>query len=729
MKPDIKSEHYLIREKIMKKEHSANPSVKKKYIDPGSALLVLYVLFVAMTLLLANTLAVKAEERLSALPDKIDQGELYRIEEGGYLVASPLEKEVVKMSVSGIVNRVVVEQYFTNTTDRWIEAVYAFPLPEESAVDHLVLRTGEREIVGVIQQKKEAKATYEKAKKEGHKASLLVQHRPNIFTTRIANIAPGEKIVAKIEYQQTVHYENGTFSLRFPLVIFPRYIPGKPLQRKEATEGVTNGSGLSFSDEGWALDTDIVPDASAITPPVDLTGDQPIPVELSIDLAAGVALGNITSLYHGIKREKVEKGHYRIHFTGEVKADRDFLLEWQPKNTSTTRAALFSEQKDGEKYSLLMVMPPHKKNAQPAPFRELIFILDISGSMAGPSLDQAKEATKLAIERLRPQDSFNIIVFNNEAHSLFGKPVAGDAKNRAAALSMVDRLQADGGTEMRSALTLALDGKKEHSRLRQIIFLTDGAVGNERELMNLIAKNLGDSRLFTVGIGSAPNSCFMKEAANHGRGSHLYIGDISEVKSRMEELFLKLENPALCNIHIEGEDPAELEKMEIFPTPLSDLYYGEPLFIAIRGVTGQTLQLGGDFAGKKWQTTLSTESFSNRAGIAVLWAKKKVHSLMAASSLYGMDSDKLRQEVTAIGIKHHLVTDYTSLVAVDKKVSRPNGSDLKKRVVKSPLPAGAQADMIFAGAARSGTDSQMRILLGLIFLGISILFFRRRVTQ
>ncbi len=713
----------------MKKKNKQDITVKEKGIDPAKTLMFLYLFIVAVGVL-ASALDANAKQ-MKNLPEKIEQGQLYLVkdgEKGKYLQISPLQKEIVKMSISGIINRVVVEQHFINTSDIWVEAVYAFPLPEESAIDHLRLRIGEREIIGVIQKKKEAEKTYEEAKESGRKASLLVQRRPNIFTCKIANIAPGERIVATVEYQQGVRYDNGIFSLRFPMVIFPRYIPGTPLiNEKGEAAGVATGQTLSFTGGGWVANTDAVPDASTITPPVDTTGANPIPVELSIDLAAGVPLQQITSLYHGIKKEKRGQGHYQISFTGEVKADQDFVLQWQPQNTLLTQAALFYEQKNGEDYSLLMVMPPHKNNSAKTPPREMIFILDISGSMAGPSLHQAREAIKLALQRLTAKDSFFIIIFNDDAQQLFAQPIAGSKSNINKAISIIDTLQADGGTEMRSALELALTGKKEHEKLRQIIFLTDGAVGNEKELMDFVASNLGDSRLFTVGIGSAPNSWFMHQAATLGRGSHIYIGNINEVQKRMEKLFLKLENPALCNIKITSKNADNAANMEIFPSPLSDLYYGEPLFIAIKGGKGKTLQLAGDFAGDKWHTEINTQNLPSRKGVATLWARKKIRSLQIASSLYGKDQKKIQQEITALGLRHHLITDYTSLVAVDKNRSRPNQEEIHKEIVKSPLPKGVMANMIFAGAARSGTDSHLRIILGIFLVGITILFLRRKI--
>lgn len=698
----------------------------KKSVDPGSLLLVVYLIVIAALILIGGVYEVQAGEgKLRGLPDEILQGQLYLVENGQFLVPSPLLKEKVEMSVSGIVNRVSVEQHFTNSSDEWMEAVYAFPLPEESAVDRLELLIGERKIIGIIQEKEQAKATYQKAKEEGRKTSLLIQRRPNIFTTKVANIAPGESVIVRVEYQQNILYDDGVFSLRFPMVIFPRYIPGESLIKNDGpSAGIQSGGVVSFSGEGWALDTDAVPDASHITPYVDFEGDKPVSVELSIDLDAGVAISEITSLYHGITTEKIATGYYRLAFTGEVKADRDFVLEWRPVNTTETSAALLSEQQGEDSYSLLMLMPPYEKAVTTSIPRELVVVLDISGSMSGPSIRQAREGVKLALQRLRPEDTFNVIVFNHEARAFYPASVPGEAEQIAEAIAMVNNLNANGGTEMSSALGLALDSEKEHDKLRQVIFLTDGAVGNEKELLQMINEGLGGSRLFTVGIGAAPNSWFMTRAATIGRGSSLFIGDIKEVQGRMKELFLKLENPALCDVQIMGSRDVELE---IFPSPLPDLYYGEPLFVVIKGLNGQKLQVAGTLAGKSWQIEVDASNSRQRPGIGVLWARKKVRSLIEASALGSADG--ARQQIVDLGLKHHLVTAYTSLVAVDEQVSRQrDNSSLQKGAVKTALPAGAQADMIFAGTPRSGTSSGLQITIGLVLLIAGALLFlcRRR---
>jgi len=693
-------------------------------LDPGNLLLLVYMTVIITFLLLGGLLdaAATVPEEVDFRLDEARKGELLMISEDGRLQPSPLLSQRVNIKVSGITARVVVEQRFINSRESWLEAVYVFPLPDESSVDHLRLRIGERQIAGKIMEKKEARKTHEKAKREGRKSSLLSQNRPNIFTTRVANIGPGEEVTVEIEYQQTVRFADNVFSLSFPMVVGPRYIPGQPLvDLIESSVGV--------SSTGWAVDTDQVPDASQITPPVDLTGQTENLVELTIDLAAGIPLARVESLYHGIESEEIEEDHYSIRLTSGVKADRDFVLEWQSKSTELVKAALFAES--GEKnnqYMLLMLMPPQVATTIPVP-REVVLVLDISGSMAGTSIEQAKAAIFTALQSLRPSDRFNIVVFNNSARTLFMESKPADQSHLQTANRFINSLAAEGGTEMKAALLRALDGSSHHERLRQVVFLTDGAVGNEDELFELIAKRLGDSRLFTVGIGSAPNSHFMTRAASMGRGTFTYIGKHTEVKEKMVNLFAKLEHPVISDLQLNLTGNAS--DIEIYPSPLPDLYAGEPLMLAIRtGWENENFRITGSSFGQPWKTLVDVSKYGKREGIGALWARKKIRSQMESLAL-GADKEKVREVVLQTALEHHLVSKYTSLVAVDSQVSKPKGAKEVQTAVKTALPHGWQAASLFGGGSQTATPAMLRLMIGAFLLVSAVLvaIFRRNRCQ
>ncbi len=682
---------------------------RKELLDPGNLLIILYIAIMVGIVFfgsLSESRGAGFDTNDDIRPDNVKRGELLMAGEDGKLQRAPLVSQKVDIKISGIIARVVVEQQFVNVNEEWLEAIYVFPLPDESSVDHLRLVVGERVLQGQIKEKSEAKAIHEKAKREGRKSSLLSQNRSNIFTTRVANIGPGEQVSVIIEYQQLVHVDDGLFSLRFPMAVGPRYIPGRPLER-DAKENV------QLNPTGWAVDTDQVPDASEITPPVDLQGETTIPVDFTIDLAAGFPLSELNSLYHGIDSRETGEGHYTIVLTGQVVADRDFVLEWRARDARATRAALFAESSDDNQYMLLMLMPPETEFTEAIP-REVVIILDISGSMAGTSIVQAKKAVSTALGSLRPIDRFNLIVFNDKAQKLFTGAQPANESHLNTARRFIDAVEASGGTEMKPALLLALDGSNHHERFRQVVFLTDGAVGNEDELFTLITKRLGDSRLFTVGIGSAPNSYFMTRAAAMGRGTFTYIGKESEAEEKMKDIFAKLEHPVITDLKIESAGDGK--GIEMYPAPLPDLYQGEPLTVALRTQwQNEELHISGTRLGRPWQISVDTTTYGRREGVAALWARKKIRSYMESLAL-GADESTVRKEVLKTALAHHLVSKYTSLVAVDTQVSRPENAKQRQAAVKTHLPQGWQASAVFGGNAQTATPAALRLLIGIILL-------------
>ncbi|WP_456403938.1 marine proteobacterial sortase target protein [Thiolapillus sp.] len=628
---------------------------------------------------------------------------------------APLLDTRVNMDITGIVARVTVEQSFSNTGDTWQEGIYAFPLPDDAAVDHMRLWIGERFIEGDIQERSEAKRQYDQAKAEGKQASLLQQERPNIFTTSVANIPPGERVKIEIEYQHNVQYNSGRYTLRFPMVVAPRYIPGEPLHEGE----------IVFSNaHAWAQDTDQVPDASRISPPV-ANEDGRNKVELHIRLHTGLPLAYIDSPYHPVVISEESTGEYRIELEeSSMLANRDFVLDWEFAATHNTGAAWFTEEHEGSYYGLLMLAPPAPQALKEPRPREIILVADTSGSMHGQSMSQAKAALKLAVSRLHAEDSFNLIVFNHVASRLYAASVPASEENQRTALRWIDGLQADGGTEMFPAMELALNGVEQPDRLRQIIFVTDGDVGNEEALFSLIEQKLGNSRLFTVGIGSAPNSYFMSRAAEQGRGSFTYIGDVSEVQDKMRRLLLQLESPTLTDIAVDWRQPVEQ-----WPAIVPDLYAGEPVVVAVRSSQPiENVMVTGNNGAERWRQKLSTRTGFEYPGLHVLWARRQIHHLMGL--LRGSaETAGIREKILKVAMTHHLVSRYTSLVAVDKTPVRPLDAELDMQSVPVEMPAGWSRAKVFGSLPQTATPAQLYLLLGLAGLFMAMLLLLRRRAQ
>ena len=630
---------------------------------------------------------------------RVTEGTLFwRSAEQSTPVPAPTLETEVNIVVTGIVARASVRQSFTNPSQAWAEGIYVFPLPEDAAVDRLRMKIGDRLVEGVIQERAAAKAQYEQAKQEGRRAGLVEQERPNIFTTSVANIAPGAAISIEIEYQQTVRYDSGQYRLRFPMVVGPRYIPGSP------------GAGPS-SGRGWSPDTDRVADASRITPPVEHPSRGPLnPVSLTVSLDPGVPLARLTASYHAVQTTPLADGRFQVELArGPVPADRDFELVWQPSTEAAPIATLFTERKGTDAFAILMVTPP-ASGAPDAPRlpREVIFVLDNSGSMHGASIEQAKAALKLALDRLQPGDTFNVIRFNHTTDAVFSTAQAATAANLATATRYVGRIKADGGTEMLPAMRQALDGGEHPGRLRQVIFLTDGAVGNEAELFAAIHDRLGDSRLFTIGIGSAPNSHFMREAARLGRGTFTYIGSINEVREKMVALFAKLESPALTDVEIEPVASAE-----IVPERIPDVYLGEPITVALRAPALPTqVVLRGRLGVQVWERALELHPAGEGAGLSSHWASAKIATLLDRRRT-GTAEDEIRRSVLDLALTFHLVSPYTSLVAVDVTPVRPGDQSLESHALETNLPDGWDYTAVF-GLGQGATDAPVHLIIGLL---------------
>jgi Ca-activated chloride channel family protein len=573
---------------------------------------------------------------------------------------------------------------------------------------------GERFIEGDIREKAQAKKEYEQAKAEGRKASLVEQQRANMFTTSVANIAPGETVVIEIEYLETIRIDEGIFSLRFPLTITPRYIPGSSLPDRKGS--------------GWAADTTSVPDASLITPPV-VTQSSDHQLTFSADIDAGVPLDFIASRYHVVDVSSTDSRYYVELGDDTVPLDHDLELTWKPAADSAPRATLFTEVLDGETYALLMMLPPDDMSAPAQRMsRELILVIDTSGSMHGTSIEQARRALGLALGGLRPEDRFNVIQFNSTTSALFQHSVAANVANVGIARRYVNGLNANGGTEMYPAIEFALRSQADDSYLRQVIFVTDGSVGNEEALYKLIEDRLGTTRLFTVGIGSAPNSWFMRKAAEAGHGTFMMIGALHEVNEKMGRLFRKLEQPQVTDIAVAWPGAAEPEP---YPATIPDLYSGEPIMLRARlggaARAGDAVIVRGTSVTGGWQADLSIGQGESRSGVAALWARGKIEHLLDEQRR-GAPETEVRQAVVDTALAHHLVSKYTSLVAVDKTPVRPDSEGLTREQVPNLLPYGQSHEAIFGFPATATPATLYRWQgFGLILAGF--LVFLTLVTE
>jgi len=674
---------------------------------------------------------------------KVSAGNLYLKSDKGYQHSLVLSSDYV-VDVNAMMARVTLTQSFTNTSTDWVEGVYVFPLASDVAVDDMEMVIGERIIKAEIKERLQAQKSYQQAKKAGKKASLVEQQRPNLFTTSVANIPLGESIKIKISYLQQVPLSDHTFSLRLPLTITPRYIP------REVTEAKINyqqqqtaklleqqQQDINFSQGvGWSVNTHIVPDASKITPfqIADHMGQQ---ASIKVNLNIGLPIAGITSRYHQINQNQQHDNQTIRLAEARVPMNRDFVLNWQIKENSLPQAAFFTESKHGYDYGLLMLTPPAAPQTLVRIPKEMIYIIDTSGSMGGVAIKQAKQALAYAMKQLSPLDKFNIIEFNSTYTQLFNQPKSASASKVNTALNWIDRLEANGGTEMLSALKAATGVKASDGYFRQVVFITDGSVGNEEQLFRVIKHELFDSRLHTVGIGSAPNSHFMERAAELGRGSYNYIGNIAEVKQKMAELFNRISQPMLTDIIVTWPS----KNVELLPAKIADLYATEPLIISARWPSveqastnsgkGLTINVRGKINQQQWQQKLSINHAAQQSGIVTWWARQKIKQLnYQLYDTYGtFDKNKKQaiiEQITAVAINNRLLSKYTSFVAVDKTPSRKLAEILKTKPVANAMPQGSTQAIPIANTA---TSANLQLKVGLLMLLITALCMLAKRTQ
>ncbi len=627
-----------------------------------------------------------AASALPAAASADDAGALRIVDKEGHPGAHcPLKRTNVKASISGFLSRVTVTQHFENPLNERIEAVYTFPLPQNAAVDDMTMLVGSRTIKGKIKPREEAKAIYDAARQAGRTASLLEQERPNIFTQSVANIRPGETVTITISYVETLRYEAGSYEFVFPMVVGPRYIPGQ--------------QAIGRSGGGWAPDTDRVPDASRITPPVPPEGTRAghdITVEVALD--AGVPIDVLRCTSH----EVVTQQHDAHRATVKLKnlatiPNKDFVLRYDVAGRKIEDAVLTHHGAKGGFFSLILQPPGRVAPAEVTP-RELVFVLDTSGSMSGFPLDKSKEVMRMALASMLPHDTFNIVTFAGDTHILFPQPVPATAENVAMAQRFLDGRRGGGGTEMMKAIRAALEPTRSRQHLRVVAFLTDGYVGNDMEIIAEV-KKYSNARVFSFGIGNSVNRFLLDKMAEHGRGEVEYVmlnDDGSAAAKRFHE---RMRTPLLTDIRIEWNG---LPVTDVYPKRIPDLFAAKPIVIHGRytGAAKGAIQVHAKSAGRDIVRTVSVDLPAQQPShdvLASLWARTKIEDL--ASSDYaalqrGAVPLALRNEITKLGLDYRLMTQFTAFVAVEEKTVTEGGAP-RRIEVPVEMPAGVSYQGVF----------------------------------
>jgi Ca-activated chloride channel homolog len=566
----------------------------------------------------------------------------------------PLKHTDVQARITGALARVTVTQEFENPFAEKIEAVYTFPLPHEAAVDDMTMRIGDRTIRGLIKRREEARKIFDDARRNGHLAGLLDQERPNIFTQAVTNIAPGAKVKVEISYVENVPYAEGSYEFVFPMVVAPRYSPRQ------------------------------VRDAARITPPITPEGTRAgHDISIEVKIEAGMPLASIASKTHEVA---IEGTTVRLKDQAAI-PNKDFLLRYAVSGSGVSDALLAHRDSRGGYFSLVLQPPARVAAAEVTP-KELVFLLDTSGSMSGFPIEKAKETMRLAMDALDPRDTFNLITFSGDTRILFPQPVPATPENRRAAQEFLQSQRGSGGTEMMRAIRAALAPSDRQDHVRVVCFMTDGEVGNDLEIIAEVQKH-PNARVFAFGIGSSVNRFLLDGVARYGRGEVEYVGLKDDGSAAARRFAERVRQPLLTDVSI---DWGGLPVSEVYPARLPDLFAAKPVIVSGRygSAASGTIRLRGKMAGRDFvrEIRVNLPAKADRDVVATLWARRRVAEL----------SPKETEEITKLGLEYRLMTPFTSFVAVEEKVVTEGGAP-RRVEVPVEMPEGMRYDGIFGSTA------------------------------
>jgi Ca-activated chloride channel family protein len=595
--------------------------------------------------------------------------------DGKQVVDVPLKHTNVNIKVDGFVAQVEVEQTFQNPYQKKIEALYLFPLPTGAAVNNLEITTGGQTIQGILLDKEQAKLLFQRAKQKGLVAAMLTQKRPNLFVQRVTNIEPGAEIKVKMHYAEALSYEDGSYELVFPMVAGPRYLPKNSKESKDAQE--------------------LQP---TILPPDQRSSHE---ISLSVSLDAGLSVSDVLSPSHQIDTQKKSDSEYNISLAaGDSIPNKDFILRYEVAKEKPQFALLSHKEpsKDGSFY--LLAQPPTAATPQEITPRELIFVLDTSSSMKGEPLAKAKELIRHSLQKMQPDDTFQIVSFDAAASALGGELLANDKDNIKYSLEWLEALEAGGATEVISGLMAALTLPHDPARLRMIVFITDGYIGNEDEILKLVAENSKEARLFSFGVGSAVNRYLLEEMGKMGRGVADVIRPDEDTSNAVNRFYKRIDAPLLTDLRIDWNG---LAVKDLSPAQLPDLFLGQPLTLYghYEGAAKGTITIHAKQAGKEVSFPVEIElpKEKNAPAVASLWAKQKIQELSRAE--LKQETPELKAEILDLSLQYRVLSRYTAFIAIDpSKITKPG--EASTVAVPVEVPDRVLSYEIYGGVTGSG---------------------------
>jgi len=588
-------------------------------------------------------------------------------------VPLPLKHTEVSAQIAGFVASVRVKQQYQNPYAEKIEAVYVFPLPEDAAVSDFVMTIGDRTIRGIVRERQEAERIYAEAKQQGYVASLMTEERPNVFTQQVANIEPGKSIDVDLVYYNALPLEDGWYVFSFPLVVGPRFNPpGKADGVGAVARGERGASGQGTEVQYLA--------------PSERSGHD---IGISVDLDAGMPIMELQSSTHKIETQELSATHRAIKLAAaDTIPNKDFVLRYRVASDAVGSAFL-THRDDGGSYFMLLLTPPAElKKIERSP-REMVFVLDCSGSMSGEPLRQAKAAVRRVLELMEPDDSFQIINFSTSASQLGKQPLVATRKNIERGLRYLASLDAEGGTMMTEGIHAALGFAHEPGKVRIVSFMTDGFIGNETDILRLVHSEIGAARLFSFGVGSSPNRYLLDAMARMGNGAVAYIEPSdAQAAEAVDAFFERIAYPALSDIEVEW---GGLQTVDVYPARIPDLHVGRPVFVSGR-FTGQasSIRVSGYAGGKRveFAVPVIVDPTAARPPLKQIWARMKIADL-AQRATWDDDLRGLADLIKQSAIEHGLLSRFTAFIAVDS--SRVTAGDHGVSVTQPvPVPDGVR---------------------------------------
>jgi Ca-activated chloride channel family protein len=654
-------------------------------------------------------------------PGPIGQGSLRAINDHGAVMDCPLKHTSVCVRVDGFIASVELTQRFHNPTKERIEAVYIFPLPENSAVDRMVMQIGKRQIVGEVHLRREARMIYEQARAQGRKTALLEQERPNLFTQNVANIGPGEEVSVTLRYNQKLKYDKGVYRFTYPMTIGPRYM-GPQAPAEAVVKETADSSVVNLAKESSTANIGGTPDAERVSPSFITAKDRNgHDISLIVELNAGVALNRVECRSHVVTATNNGAAGRLVKLSSaDSIPNKDFLLEYEVAGEKPEiGTATYWTESLGGGYFLLMVQPKKAPTPEELMPKEMVFIVDTSGSMGqwggGDNKQQwkmecAKEAMRQCVRGVNPRDTFQFYSFNTGATAVFDKPVPATQENLDKALKYIDTLRAAGGTNMVGPLDAALSIPESPTHLRMICIMGDGDIGSENVFLDRINNNLGNARLFSFGVGAAPNHYVIERAAEIGRGAAFYIRPEDPVNEAVGRFYECVRNPYLTHIQLDWEG---VEVSDIVPTYIPDLYAGQPLMILGRYKEPKAgkLTLKGKLAGQDYSQTVEvdfTDSITGNPALPSVWAREKI-KLLERSNLQSRNPQAVGS-IIDLALTYGLMSQYTSLVAVDEEVDQ-NFDGTMPKTARVPLYLPAWTDEGYAAPHEPITKDKARYVV------------------